>query len=196
MARLPAAERKQQLLNKAAVLFARKGYTRTTTAQIARAAGITEPILYRHFRSKRALFIALIERTGDEVIRGWEKQLAGADSASQRIRILLGANPLTSNEGQGIYRVVVQGLTEIDDREIRKAIKEHMIRLHAFIVEQLKQAKKEKSLVAKADVELIAWMLMHLALGYGLLAPVGLIGHRSKVSGERIVRLLDRLLVR
>ena len=196
MARLPAAERKQQLLNKAAVLFARKGYTRTTTAQIARAAGITEPILYRHFRSKRALFIALIERTGDEVIRGWEKQLAGADSASQRIRNLLGANPLTSNEGQGIYRVVVQGLTEIDDREIRKAIKEHMIRLHAFIVEQLKQAKKEKSLVAKADVELIAWMLMHLALGYGLLAPVGLIGHRSKVSGERIVRLLDRLLVR
>jgi AcrR family transcriptional regulator len=195
MSRLPAAERREQLLDTAAVLFAERGYARTTTAQLARAAGITEPVLYRHFDSKRDLFIALIDRTGAEVIRGWESQLAEAESPAQRISILLAGNPMTSDHGKGIYRVVVQGLTEIDDREIRKAIKRHIGRLHAFLVKQLTEARRSGQLVARADVELIAWLLMHVALGYGLIAPIGVPGHRKKASGEHIVRLLKTMLV-
>jgi AcrR family transcriptional regulator len=195
MSRLPAAQRREQLLDTAALLFAKSGYARTTTAELARAAGITEPVLYRHFASKRHLFIDLLDRTGNEVIAGWEKQLSEAGSPAERIQILLGANPMTTNQGKGAYRVVVQGLTEIEDREIRKAIKRHISRLHAFLVEQLTDARKSGQLVARADVELIAYLLMHLALGYGLIAPIGVPGHRKKASGEHIVRLLKTLLV-
>ncbi|MFG0252434.1 MAG: TetR/AcrR family transcriptional regulator [Phycisphaerales bacterium JB038] len=195
MSRLPAAQRREQLLDTAALLFARRGYSRTTTAELAKAAGITEPVLYRHFQSKRALFIALLDRTGEEVIAGWEQQLSEAKTPAERIQLLLGANPMTTNQGKGVYRVVVQGLTEIEDREIRKAIKRHINRLHAFLVAQLTDARKSGQLVAKADLELIAYLLMHLALGYGLIAPIGVPGHRKKASGEHIVRLLKTLLV-
>ncbi len=195
MSRLPAAQRREQLLDTAALLFAKSGYARTTTAELARAAGITEPVLYRHFASKRNLFIALLDRTGEEVIAGWEKQLSEAGTPAERIQILLGANPMITNQGKGAYRVVVQGLTEIEDREIRKAIKRHIGRLHAFLVAQLTDARKSGQLVAKADLELIAYLLMHLALGYGLIAPIGVPGHRKKASGEHIVRLLKTLLV-
>ena len=61
MSRLPASKRREQLLDKAAELFAKNGYARATTAQLAKAAGVTEPIIYRHFKSKRDLFVALIE---------------------------------------------------------------------------------------------------------------------------------------
>ena len=63
MSRLPAAKRKEQLLDCAMQLFAAHGYARATTAELAKLAGVTEPIIYRHFDSKLDLFVALIERT-------------------------------------------------------------------------------------------------------------------------------------
>ena len=55
MSRLPAAKRREQLLDCAAVLFSEHGYARATTSELARTAGVTEPIIYRHFKSKRDL---------------------------------------------------------------------------------------------------------------------------------------------
>ena len=54
--RLPAEERRASLLSAACGLFASRSYHGTTTADIARAAGVTEPVLYRHFPSKGDLF--------------------------------------------------------------------------------------------------------------------------------------------
>jgi AcrR family transcriptional regulator len=59
--RLPATERRQQLLDVALRLFATKGYTATTMDDIADAAGVTKPLLYQHFDSKRALYMELVE---------------------------------------------------------------------------------------------------------------------------------------
>jgi AcrR family transcriptional regulator len=53
--RLPAAERRQALIDTAIRVFAAGSYRGVTTAEIAREAGISEPILYRHFASKREL---------------------------------------------------------------------------------------------------------------------------------------------
>ena len=56
-----SADRRRQLLQVAADLFARLGYRGTTTKALADAAGITEPILYRHFDDKLDLFVNLVE---------------------------------------------------------------------------------------------------------------------------------------
>ena len=58
MARMRARDRRRQLLEVAADLFARYGYRGTTTARLAEHAGITEPILYRHFDNKQDLFFS------------------------------------------------------------------------------------------------------------------------------------------
>ena len=49
-------------------LFARRGYAATTVEGIARAAGVTKPMLYRHFESKQDLCIALLDRHRDELV--------------------------------------------------------------------------------------------------------------------------------
>ncbi|MGE5508782.1 MAG: TetR/AcrR family transcriptional regulator [Chitinophagales bacterium] len=54
------ADTRGRLITEARSLFASQGYDRTTMAQIARAAGITEGAIYRHFSDKRALFQACI----------------------------------------------------------------------------------------------------------------------------------------
>lgn len=59
--RLSATDRRQQILDVASGLFARKGYQGTTTREIAEEAGINEALLFRHFPSKENLYWTLIE---------------------------------------------------------------------------------------------------------------------------------------
>ena len=59
--RLPAVERRALILEVARTLFARNGFHATGTTEIAEAAGCSEPIIYKHFASKQALFAAVIE---------------------------------------------------------------------------------------------------------------------------------------
>ena len=66
--RLPAAERREQLLAVALDVFGRKGFHETSMNDVAEAAGITKPVLYQHFESKRELYLALIEEAGNRMI--------------------------------------------------------------------------------------------------------------------------------
>ncbi len=60
--RIPAAERRALLLRAAGRLFAERGYGGTRIDDVAAAAGVTKPIVYRHFESKKALYLALLDR--------------------------------------------------------------------------------------------------------------------------------------
>jgi TetR/AcrR family transcriptional regulator, transcriptional repressor of aconitase len=57
--RLSAEERKTAIVKAALPIFARKGYAETTTKELAQAAGVSEPLLYRHFPSKEALYLEI-----------------------------------------------------------------------------------------------------------------------------------------
>jgi AcrR family transcriptional regulator len=65
--RLPAAERRVLIERAAARLFAERGYETTTVEQICAAAGVSKPMLYRHFESKQELAMRLMERRRDEL---------------------------------------------------------------------------------------------------------------------------------
>lgn len=65
--RLPAARRRDQLCEVALDLFAVRGYHDTSMDDIAEAAGVTKPVLYQHFSSKRVLYLELLRGVGDEL---------------------------------------------------------------------------------------------------------------------------------
>src|SRR6266566_2288232 len=57
--RMTAEDRKRAIVEAALPLFARKGFAETTTKELAQAAGISEPLLYKHFPSKEALYLEI-----------------------------------------------------------------------------------------------------------------------------------------
>ena len=59
--RLTAVQRRTAILDAAISLFASHGFRGTTTREIAAAVGVTEPVLYQHFQTKRALYDAILE---------------------------------------------------------------------------------------------------------------------------------------
>ena len=75
--RLPKEDRKRQLLTHAKQLFVSLGYQHTTTEKIAQAAGVTEPVLYRHFENKKALFLEVLSEVRQATILRWNDQTAG-----------------------------------------------------------------------------------------------------------------------
>src|SRR5688572_14012246 len=64
--RLPADDRRNQLVDTAMSLFARNGFSGTTTREIARAAGVNEAIIFRFFPHKDDLYAAILERKSAE----------------------------------------------------------------------------------------------------------------------------------
>jgi AcrR family transcriptional regulator len=65
--KLPAAERRVLIEDAAARLFANRGYGATTMEHIAAEAGVSKPMVYRHFESKRELQMKLLEHRRDEL---------------------------------------------------------------------------------------------------------------------------------
>jgi AcrR family transcriptional regulator len=65
--RIPAAERRALILREAGRLFARHGYAGTRLEDVAAAAHVTKPIVYRHFGSKKGLYMALLEKHRDDL---------------------------------------------------------------------------------------------------------------------------------
>src|SRR3954454_7408519 len=90
--RLPAVERRRRIEEAAAKLFARRGFKAVTVEEIVREAGVTKPILYRHFESKQELCIALLERVRDELIGAPLGKFApGADDPRAQREVMLDA---------------------------------------------------------------------------------------------------------
>ena len=64
--------RKQQILEAAAALFAERGYYKTTTADVARAVGVTQPYVFHFFKSKEELYLAVLEQASKEIYHAFE----------------------------------------------------------------------------------------------------------------------------
>jgi AcrR family transcriptional regulator len=67
--RLPASERRAQLIDVGRAVFARKGYEATSVEEIAERARVSKPIVYEHFGGKEGLYAVVVDREMDYVVR-------------------------------------------------------------------------------------------------------------------------------
>lgn len=100
LARSPSRDRQATLIASAAALFAAKGFKGTTTKEIARAAGISEALVFKYFPTKRALYAAILaEKAPLSELLGSVEQLArqrddyGVFTVIAGYRIRPGADP-------------------------------------------------------------------------------------------------------
>jgi AcrR family transcriptional regulator len=63
---MTSEERRAAILAAAVRLFAERGFRGTTTRALARAVGVSEPVLYEHFKSKHELYKAIVEAKSRE----------------------------------------------------------------------------------------------------------------------------------
>jgi AcrR family transcriptional regulator len=82
---MAAPARRKVIADAAAVLFAEHGYRGASIDAIARASGVTPPVVYEHFESKRELYRELLERHFAELREVWREHFAGEGPAAERV---------------------------------------------------------------------------------------------------------------
>jgi AcrR family transcriptional regulator len=83
---MKANDRKKVVIRAAVALFAARGFEMTSMDDVAAAARVTKPIIYRHFRSKRALYLELLETVGTDLIEQLAHATEGVESPRERLR--------------------------------------------------------------------------------------------------------------
>ena len=104
--RLPAPRRRRQLLDVALDAFAAGGFHRTSMDEVAEAAGVTKPVLYQHFRSKRALFLELLDDVGGQLLDAITKATAAASGPREQVEAGFTAYFRFVSERQSAFRLL------------------------------------------------------------------------------------------
>ena len=98
-ARMSGEDRRRQLIEVAIDLFARKGFSGTTTREIASAAGVTEAIIFRHFANKQDLYAAILDYI--DSAKGTGEWLAEAQEFMDR------------SDDEGLFRLIITRVLEV-----------------------------------------------------------------------------------
>ncbi len=119
--RLPAAQRKEQLLEVALPVFASRGFHLTSMNDVAEAAGVTKPVLYQHFSSKRSLYLELLRSVGDRLMTTIQSAAAQADHPRQQVEDGLRAYYTFVADHPDAYRLMFGGGTRRDSEFAEEA---------------------------------------------------------------------------
>ena len=193
--RMKADARREQLLEASIGCFAAHGYKGTSTARLARAAQISEPILYQHFKSKQDLFVSLIDQVGKEVIRSWRQAIAPLKSPMDQLRVLFRLNPaITDPRTAQLYRVIFMAQAEINEPEIQAALRDHYENYARFLTNVIKRAQRAHQVRRDVSASGLAWQLIHAAIGFAFIQPLHIAGHATPANVEQTIGLLIELL--
>jgi AcrR family transcriptional regulator len=127
-----AAERREAVLRAAQAAFAQGGLHGTSTEEIAEAAGISQPYLFRLFGTKKRLFVATVERCMAETLelfRGAAGELRGEDALKAMGTAYVAM--VTSDRTRLLTQM--QAYAACDDPDVREAMTIGYGRLHLFV---------------------------------------------------------------
>ena len=168
--RMAAADRRQHLVETAVRLFIEGSYHGTTTAEIARAAGVSEPILYRHFASKRDLYLAGLEHVWAKTREGWERLLDESPDACAAVEAIGKGHVSVRSPKLQLAELWVQALGDAsEDPQLKRHLRRHMREVHDFVAGLIRRGQEQGAIAAERDPDSEAWIM----LAGGILGMVG-----------------------
>ncbi|MBX7159290.1 MAG: TetR/AcrR family transcriptional regulator [Acidimicrobiia bacterium] len=157
--RLPAAQRRAELLRAATDVFARSNYRGATVAEIAREAGVSEPLLYKHFGSKRAIFCLLLERIGRRIVEIWEQETAGIADPLEALRVAGDVYLANLRAHPAEARLQFQALAEAADPEIAAVLQANHRSYVDFFARLVRAGQRGGTIRRDVDAHQAAWLL-------------------------------------
>ncbi len=194
--RMRKADRKRQLLAHAKHLFVTLGYQNTTTEKIARASGVSEPVLYRHFDSKKALFLEVLQEIREATLTRWHAETGDLHDPLAKLRRIIDLYLGTTREHAIEFRIMHRTLIETDDEEIGAFLRSFYLDSERLLARVIAEGQKAGVFRPSLEPGVGAWEVIRTALGYTLTAPLGIPLYEEPNYIERAIEcLLQCLLV-
>jgi len=179
---MAAAERRRCVLDAAVRVFCRSSYRAATTAEIARECGVTEPVLYRHFPSKRDLYLACLDAAWTQVRSLWHEALENEPEAAFRLGAMGRAYVEQQRSGGRIMLsdLWVQALNEAaEDPKIRRYLRDQMREVHDVVAGVIREAQAAAAVPVERDPDAEAWIFISLGLLSTIDRRLGAVGEEA-----------------
>jgi AcrR family transcriptional regulator len=193
--RLPQADRKRELLAQAKQLFLTLGYHSTTTEKIAQAAGVTEPVLYRHFDDKKTLFLEVLREIRETTLLSWQGELARQADPLAKLHAIAGAYLGSTREHSLEFRVLHRSLVETQDAEVANFLRTFYLDCETLIAQVIAEGQQGGQFRSSLDPRVGAWELIRTALAYTLTLPLGIPLYEEPDYATRAIECLFECLL-
>ena len=157
--------RRQQILETLAQELEKSPGERITTAGLARAVGVSEAALYRHFPSKAKMFEALIEFIEDSVFGLTNRILEEEQNCTSRCEKILMLVLGFAERNPGLSRLLVGDVLVGETERLRTRIGQFYERLETQLKQVLREGEMNGELVATLPVAPTANLLLSVAEG-------------------------------
>lgn len=163
--RMSATERRESILAAATRVFSRGSYAAATTAAIAREAGITEPVLYHHFRGKAALYGACLEQAWESLRGRWDAILEGEPDPRRWLPRIAEVGFAALEDEHDASRLWLFAITDLaEDPKARPHVIAFTTEVHRYIAGMLERAQRAGGIAADLDPRAEAWIFLSIGL--------------------------------
>jgi len=186
--RMRAPERRAQLLDVARKVFGTRGYHTVTMDEVAREAGITKPILYDHFPSKRELYLALLDADLDDLRKRLHTALEQSRGNRERIRASFQAYfDFVDDHAEGFRLLMTEAVGS--EQDFRSMVERFRRDVHAEVSEVI--VRESGGRVDRTEAEDVALGLIGMAETAAQANP-GVGEDRRRRTIDTLVRLAWR----
>jgi AcrR family transcriptional regulator len=186
--RLPGQERKKLILRCAVTVFARSNFRAAKVAEIAREAGVSEAMLYKHFPSKKAIFLEVLEHMSRRILVFWEEIARQEPDALEVLRKMCLVYYERMVRHPQELKVQFQAVSEVDDEEIAKRLQKDHRSYLSFIRKVLRRGVKEG--VIRPDVPVAAMAFLFNGGGI-MMNMMRLLGFEKEFNQAVVKQLAD-----
>ena len=133
--RISKDERRREIVEAATREFAVGGLHGTPVGAIAKRVGVSQPYLFQLFGTKKALFIAAVQRTFERTVAAFRTAAAeaGEDAGPADILMSMGTAYQRLLDDRGLLLMQMQAYVACEDEEIRDIVRDEMLRLVSFV---------------------------------------------------------------
>jgi TetR/AcrR family transcriptional regulator len=156
----PTELRRAALVAAALKLAAERSPAAVTTADLAQAVGITQAAVFRHFESKEAIWLAVLDVVQQELLARLHAAASAHEQPLAALRAVFTAHVDFVVEHPGVPRVVFQELQHPEDTPLKARVRALMQGYRALISGLLQQAQAAKLLAPGVDLQAAAVLLL------------------------------------
>jgi CheY-like chemotaxis protein len=157
-------ERRSEVLDTAARIFAAKGFSETTIQDIADAVGVLKGSLYYYFRSKEELLHDVLARADDTASQAMEEAIAAQGTTMSKLRACVGAQLAATTADPAGMALLFQEHTALDD-ERRADVDRRRVRYSVAAKELIERGQEDGSIVRGFDAALAGDALVQASRG-------------------------------
>lgn len=176
----PAEVRREEVLDAAVRVFARESFRGAGTAEIAREAGIAEPTIYRHFSSKRDLYLRALERCCEVVRIRFNEIIAEQEDALGALLGMAAWYRQSIEDDPAYLRLRMRAAAETNDEDVRERLAAAYDGLVQIVADLVRRGQEQGSFKKHASPQGAAWMFMGVGQVVDLNRLLGMEGAASE----------------